>query len=171
MPNPGIGATSTNQTDAYGNLSSPNFVSIINGNANGQASAANSSPVISAIEQGNQDNIVLFASASRTTTQTTPDQINLFARGIILILDVTVPGTGSVTLTINMKDPVSGKYKLILAGAAVITQVTNIYTIYPGAVVTANVSANANLPKTWQAIVTANNANPVTYSLGASTLI
>lgn len=113
---------------------------------------------------------VFLASGSRTTTQTQGDQSNDHYRGIHVVLDTTVIGTGSVTLSIQGKDPASGKYYTLLSGAAVITNVTNVYKIYPGGVVAANVSANDNLPATWRIVVTANNANAATYSVGYTLL-
>lgn len=113
---------------------------------------------------------VYLASAARTTTQTQADQVNPGARGIAVTLDMTVVGTGSVTLEIDGKDPASGKYVALLSGAAVVSNVTNTYTIFPGATVTANVSANAELWHTWRIKVTANNANPATYSVGYTLL-
>jgi hypothetical protein len=112
--------------------------------------------------------VVLLASAARTTTQTSADQVNYNARGIKVWLDVTVPGTGSVTLTINEKDPGSGKYLLLLSGIAVTTAITSRYVIYPGFTAAANVSLNDFLPRTFQIVVTANNANSITYSVGYS---
>ena len=109
---------------------------------------------------------VLLPSASRTTTQTFTMELG-DARGAIFILDMTVVGTGSVTLTINGYDVVSAKSWLSLAGVPVTTNVTNVYKIYQGIPVVANVSANDILPKTIQYVVTANNANPATYSLSA----
>lgn len=108
--------------------------------------------------------------AATTVTYTSPDIVNTVARGVKVTLDTTAIGTGSVTLTIQAKDKASGKYTTLLAGAAVITNVTNVYTAFPGATVTANVSANDWLPEIWRIVVTANNANPATYSVGASTL-
>ena len=110
-----------------------------------------------------------LASAARTGTQTQADQDAQQVggyRGIKVTLDMTTAGTGSVTLTVQGKDPTSGKYYTILAGAAVTTNVTNIYTVYPGLAVTANVSANDVLPRVWRLLVTANNGNSATYSVG-----
>jgi len=115
--------------------------------------------------------VSLLASAARTTTQTSADIVNYNARGIKVWLDMTVVGTGSVTLTINGKDPASGKYILLLSGVAVVTNITSVYTIYPGAPVTANVSVNDILPRTFQIVVTANNANSATYSVGYSLIL
>lgn len=108
----------------------------------------------------------VLASASRTTTQTSADQINPAGRFLHVILDMTTVGTGSVTVTINGKDPTSGKYYLLLAGAAVTTNSTNVYKVGPGLPATANVSANDIVPRIFQIVVTANNANAAVYSVG-----
>lgn len=120
--------------------------------------------------RGNTD-VTLLASAARTTSQTGDDQTNYNARGLQVVLDMTVVGTGSVTLTIQGKDVASGKYYTLLAGAAVTTNSTNVYKVFPGSTVTANVSANDVLPRTWRIITTANNANSATYSVGASVVL
>lgn len=122
-------------------------------------------------ERGNTE-ITVLASAARTTTQTQADQTNYNHRGIMVILDMTeAAASPSVTLEIDAKDPASGAYKSLLTGAAVTTVSTNIYTVYPGAPATANVSANSPLPRTWRIKVTANNANSGTYSVGASLIV
>lgn len=115
--------------------------------------------------------VVLAIPAGATTTQTSPDFNNANARGLKVVLDMTAVGTGSVTLTIQGKDRASQKYFTLLAGAAVTTNVTNVYTIYPGYPVVANVSANEVLPTTWRIVCTANNANPTTYTVGASLIV
>lgn len=115
--------------------------------------------------------ITVVAPAAYTSTQTQVDQTNTAARGIRVVLDVTVPGTGSVTLEIDAKDTASGKYYPILTGVAVVTLSTTVYTVYPGLTPAANSIASDVLPKTWRIKVTANNANSVTYSVGASYLV
>jgi hypothetical protein len=122
------------------------------------------------IPQANQ-HVQLISASGATTTQTSADQENPNARGVIVTLDMTSAGTGSVTLEIDAKDPISGKYTALLTGAAVTTNSTNQYIVYPGAPVTANVSASDPLPDTWRAKVTANNANATTYTVGASYII
>lgn len=113
----------------------------------------------------------LLASAARTTTQNVADQTNYNWRGIHVILDVTDAGTGSITLKIEGKDSVSGKYYTLLEGVAVTSNSTNVYKVFPGAPATANVSANDLLPETWRVTVTANNANSITYSVGYSIIV
>lgn len=114
----------------------------------------------------NNTDTTLLASAARTTTQTSADITTYNASQLIVTLDMTAVGTGSVTVTINGKDAASGKYSLLLSGAAVTTNSTNVYRVGIGNTVTANVSANLALPRTIQIVVTANNANSATYSVG-----
>ena len=119
--------------------------------------------------------VVLLHSASRTTSQNNTagvgDTLNPGYTGIRVILDMTVvTASPSVTLTIQGKDPASGKYYTLLAGAAVTTATTNVYTVAPNAPVTTNVSANAELPETFRINIVANNANAGTYSVGYTLL-
>jgi hypothetical protein len=122
-------------------------------------------------QRSNVDTAALITASGATTSQTGADQTNYNGRGLIVVLDMTVVGTGSVTLTIQGKDAASGKYYTLLAGAAVVTNSTNVYTVYPGAPATANVSANSPLPRTWRLITTANNANATSYVVGASVIL
>lgn len=117
-----------------------------------------------------QDLGAVLTGTGATTSQNTPDLQNASHRGIKVVLDMTTVGTGSVTVTIQGKDAASGKYYTLLAGAAVTTNSTNVYTVFPGAPPTANVSANDQLPKTFRILVTANNANATTYTVGATLL-
>lgn len=107
-------------------------------------------------------------SAARTLTTSSDDLINDRCRGVHVVLDMTTVGTGNVTLTIEGKDELSGEYYTILAGAAVSTNSTNVYKVFPGAPATANVSANDLIPLNWRVTVTANNANEAVYSVGYS---
>lgn len=119
----------------------------------------------------NSDAAALITAAAATTTQTGADQINYNNRGVKVVLDMTNVGTGSVTLTIQGKDAASGKYYTLLAGAAVTTISTNVYEVYPGITATVNASASASLPRIWRVLVTVNNANPTTYTVGASVVV
>lgn len=118
--------------------------------------------------RNNQDTAALITAAAATISQTGADQTNHNANSLKVVLDMTTVGTGSVTLTIQGKDAASGKYYTLLAGAAVVTNSTNVYEIGPGLPATANVSANTLLPRVWRVITTANNANATSYTVGAS---
>lgn len=109
----------------------------------------------------------LLPSAARTTTQTSRDIRSSGFHWLDVVLDMTAVGTGSVTVTINFKDVASGKYILLLSGAAVATNVTNNYTIGPTVAAVANVSATRSLPDVLQVVMTANNSNSATYSVVA----
>lgn len=119
----------------------------------------------------NADLGAVLTGTAATASQNTADLENVAHKGVKVILDMTTVGTGSVTVTIQGKDAASGKYYTILAGAAVVTNSTNVYTVFPGAPATANVSANDALPRNWRVLVTANNANPTTYTVGATLLV
>lgn len=117
---------------------------------------------------GNSDNITLITAAGVTTSQNSADQSNAQYRGIKLYVNMTNVGTGSVTFTIQGKDPVTGTYYTILASAAIIANGFTAYTVYPGITATANVSASDVLPRTWRVLATANNANATTYTVSCS---
>ena len=121
----------------------------------------------------NFDTGALITAAAATTTQTGANQYNVNAIGIMVVLDMTVNAgsAGSVTLTIEGYDLTSGKYYTLLTGAAVVSVSTNVYTLFPGATAVTNVAVNAHLPYIWRVKVTANNANPTTYTVGASVIV
>lgn len=114
------------------------------------------------------ESIVVVSAVAATTTQTSPDINNPCCSGIKVVLVTTAIGTGSITVTIKGKDKASGTYYTLLAGAAVTTNTTNVYTVYPGLTAAANVTASDVCPETLQIVVTANNANAATYTVGAS---
>lgn len=122
-------------------------------------------------QRGNVDTAALVNAVGATTTQTGADQVNYNGRGVKVVLNMATIGTGSVTLAIQGKDAASGQYYAILTGAAIVGNSVNVYTVYPGLPATANVSANDLLPRTWRVVVTANNANATTYTVGASVIV
>jgi hypothetical protein len=109
-----------------------------------------------------------MASAARTATNNSGDLTNASGRSLHVVLDVTTAGTGSITMTIQGKDETSGKYYTILAGAAVTTITTNVYRVGRGFTAAANAIANDIVPRTFRILVTHNNANSITYSVGYS---
>jgi hypothetical protein len=98
------------------------------------------------------------------------DQTNTLFRGLKLVIDITaISGTSpTLTVTVQGKDPVSGKYYTILASAALAAVATTVLTVYPGAPATANVSANDVLPSTWRVISSIGGTGPsVTATIAA----
>ena len=116
--------------------------------------------------QGVNTNTTLITAVGSTTTKTSPTQTNVAGRGVVVVLKTTAIGTGSITLTVNGISA-SGVSYLLISGAAVTTNTTLVYTVYPGLTAAANVTANNVLPATWNVVVTANNANAATYTVDA----
>lgn len=115
--------------------------------------------------QRNNLGLTALSSASRTTTQTVAVTNYNHVAGRFY-LNVTSAGTGSITLSIEEIDPVSGATRVILAGVAVTANGLNVYEVGPGLVAVANQAANAFLPRSFNIVVTANNVNAVSYSVG-----
>lgn len=124
--------------------------------------------VYGVLSNSNTDIGALITVTGATTNQTSTDQINVQYRGLKIVLNMTTVGTGSVTLSLRGKDLASGQYYTIFTGNNVTTNSINVYTIYPGVVGVTGVSAGDILPRTWNVLVTANNANATTYTVGAS---
>jgi hypothetical protein len=156
---------------ADGQTNTPALITDIAGVSRPLAVAATSFNGASLDRTRSNVDVTLLASASRTTTQTSADITTYNLRGINVILDMTVVGTGSVTVSIDGKDPASGKYYNLLTGAAIITNSTNVYKIGDGLTAVANAVANDRLPRTIRIVVTANNGNAATYSCGYSLLV
>ena len=121
--------------------------------------------------RGNTDETVL-ASAARTATTNSADQTNYNARGVHVLLNVTVvPGVDTVTLSIQGKDLLSGAYYTLLTGPAVVATGMNVYKVFPGITAVANGTASDVLPRTWRVSVTHSAATSFTYSVGAALVI
>lgn len=117
------------------------------------------------MDRGNLDTITILNVSSVTTSQTSGRQTNFNHKGCIVILTTSAIGTGSITLSIQGIEPVSNYVWTILSGTAVTTNTTNMYQIYPGIPVVANSTASAILPRSWQVVITANNANAASYAV------
>lgn len=113
---------------------------------------------------------VLLASSARTTNTNSTDQTNFNHRGLLLMIDVSNAGTGSITPAIQVKDSISGNYKTIWTAAAPLTaNGTYVYAFYPGELNTLlyTEALNAIISRTWRLAITHNNANSITYSASA----
>lgn len=117
----------------------------------------------------NQSEITLLESAARTTSVNSVDFTNVFFKGGHFVVDVTSTSlTPSITVSIQGKDELSGKYYDILVSAAITTVGTTVLRVYPGISSTANLSASDVLPKKYRVKVTHADADSITYSVGAS---
>lgn len=117
--------------------------------------------------------IKLLAPAANPgiATYTSADIENGQGRGVKVVVDITAVGGGAtLTVTLQGKDPLSGKYYTLLASAALGAAATTVIFIFPGAPVAANVSANDALPATWRVSAALAVANNMTFTIGASIL-
>ena len=90
------------------------------------------------------------------------DMENMSGIGAQIVIDVTaITGTTpSVVVTVEGKDPVSGKYYTILASASITTVSTTVLRIFPGATASANLAANDVLPRTFRVTSTIAGTTP-----------
>lgn len=109
------------------------------------------------------------AGVQAVGTYVSADQGNAARRGVKLTIDITAI-TGSLTVTVQAKDPVSGKYTTILASAALAATGTTTLTVYPGIAVAANASASDVLPATWRVSAAVGGTN-ATATIGASLIV
>ena len=93
----------------------------------------------------------------RTATFIGPDVYSPGFSAMILVVDITSAGTGSITVSLQGKDPNGIYYPLVQGGpyTTVSTNVTNVNII----------SSNVMLPPVWRIVVTHNNPNPMIYSV------
>lgn len=107
----------------------------------------------------------LLASAARTATTNSTDQVNYNWRGVHVIIDITAGSGLTITPSITGKDPISGTYYTLLAGTALTGTGITILKVYPGITAAANASASDILPRTWRFTMTAGDATSATYSV------
>ena len=114
---------------------------------------------------------LISVSAQGAGTLNSADQNNIHGRGLKVVIDITVTGTLSMTVAIQGKDPISGKYYTMLISAALTSVATTVLTLFPGATASANVVANDQLPTIWrvQAVVGGGAPN-ATFTIAASLL-
>jgi hypothetical protein len=116
------------------------------------------------------DSYSLAIPPANTATVVGPDNQNTGVSGVKVVVDITAIGTGSWTLVVEGKDKISGKYYPILTSAALVATATTVLTVYPGLTAIANVTVSDVIPEIWRLRLIANNANPVTGTVGVSTL-
>lgn len=109
-------------------------------------------------------------AAQGTGTINSADQTNTNGRGLQVVINITAITAGSVTVTIQGKDIVSGVYYTLLVSAALATTGTTILNVYPGLTAAANTVANGTLPRTWR-ISSVVATGPVTATVGASVIV
>lgn len=122
--------------------------------------------------QGNNvDGISLLALTAVSANTLGADQSNLHSSAITIVVDITaISGTGAtLVVTLEGKDPISGKYFTILASAGLTAIGTTVLRVFPDATAAANLTLNSILPKTYRVRATITGTTPaVTATVGAS---
>jgi hypothetical protein len=124
---------------------------------------------------GSQIEGVIFPSLSRTNaTYNSGEMFNPDAKGLRLYIDLTsVGGAGTVTVTVETRDPVTDNWVSLdatITTTALAAVATTTLTIYPGVTVVANkiFSAVVGTACRVKAVV---GANAVTFSIGGEWLL
>lgn len=108
-----------------------------------------------------------FPRAARSASLIGDDNIaSPGALSITAMLDVSaVPGTDTVQLVVEGKDPALGKYYPVLSATARAAVGTDVLTIARGIATVANVSANAVVPSVYRVRVVHSAGSAFTYAL------
>jgi hypothetical protein len=120
--------------------------------------------------QGNNDRVIA-PSAARTVNLRVQDLLNVNGRGVILRIAVTVAGTGSIKGQVWGQDPDGVNFWALGETPNIVANGYTILKVYPGIPAVANVAISDVLPRLWMVQVVHNNANPITYSVGASLMV
>lgn len=109
----------------------------------------------------------IYPSAVRAATLVGDDNKKVPGnKGCHVYLNVTaVPGVDTVQLLIEAKDPASGVYETVIAGAARVATGQDAFTVYPGVTETANVDISDPLPDVYRIRVVHSAASNFTYSV------
>jgi hypothetical protein len=116
--------------------------------------------------------VIVFSSAARTATENSADLSNPYARGAVLVIDVTaVTATPSVVFTVKGKSALGSDYYTILVSAAITGTGQTVLRIYPGLTASANATASDVLPATWRVEAVHGDADSITYSVSANLIV
>jgi hypothetical protein len=128
-------------------------------------------------QRGNVET-TLLASAARTATTNSADQVNYNHRGLILFVDVTArAGTTTLTPSLQVKEPVGSNYITVWTAAAAINSAdtTIAYLFYPsGLTDAANLYTEAVdlvLSRTWRLVMTHSDGSSITYSASCAMIL
>lgn len=118
-------------------------------------------------------NVSLFTLAGATASANGGDQDNFVGKGLHIVVDITaVTGTSpTLVVTVEGKDPLSGKYYTLLASASLTATGTTVLKVSPGLTAAANTVANDVLPRIWRVKTTIGGTTPVwTGTINASVM-
>lgn len=113
-------------------------------------------------QAGGKQNIKALALSGASASGAGNDLQSGAGRGAVVVIDVTaITGTGaSLTVTIEGKDPHSGKYYTILASAALTAVGTTVLRIHPSLAAAANSVAKDLMPRDFRVSYTIAGTTP-----------
>jgi hypothetical protein len=120
---------------------------------------------------------ILLASAARTATTYSDVQTNnKNYKGILIVYVVSVAGGGTHTPTLQAYDPASNTWVTWLAGTAIAAAATTTWLMYPTGYDISGVTgftqeSQIPMPTVWRLLMTATDANSLTYSVGYQYLV
>lgn len=114
------------------------------------------------------DNVIAASAAYATGTVHSPDLDTTGCAFLNVVADITAIGaSATVTITIEGKDPASGKYYTILVSTALAANATTRMKVGPNVTAASNTIAQDYLPKVIRITHVVATATS-TYSIGAS---
>lgn len=116
------------------------------------------------------DRVINALSATASSASLTGNDFDTATgKGLIVVVDITALTAGTVTITVEGKDEVSGKYYTLLASTAIAATGTTVLTIYPGLTAAANSVAN-NVTPTKCRVRSTVVTGPATYTVGVNVI-
>lgn len=110
----------------------------------------------------------ILAPLARTTTPINSiDQVNANYKGAHIFINITNYVSGTYTVNIQEKDPVSGTYVTILSSAALGANGITVLKVYPGITAATNLSVSDILPRQWRVNLIGATTPSMTISVGA----
>jgi len=125
------------------------------------------------VQPGRNSAITVYESAERAEASPAVDIVNYCGQGIHIILDVTDVGEDDpeVTVVIEGKDRVSGKYYSLLSAIDPVVAVsTTVYKVAPLATAATGLAARDFVPQRIRISVEHVNTDAITYSVGLNAL-
>ena len=116
--------------------------------------------------------VTVFESAARTATIDGASQDNPECRGGHFTVDVTaLSATPSIVAKIQGWDPAASDWYDILSATPITAVGKTVLKVYPGIPVVAGAVASDILPKTWRVRMEHDEADSITYSVGAGLVV
>lgn len=115
-----------------------------------------------------EQTLAAAAAGANGTDREAPTQ-----KGITVVVDITAltGTTPTLTVTIQGKDVVSGKYYTLLASAALNATGTTVLRVYPGLTAAANLTVNDIVPIAYRVNTAVGGTTPAVTATVSSVLI